>query len=90
MSDMLRELLDAVRDQLGADTFTDHHAKSLEMRFRQEYGRDRPYIRSAAEIERQQLRDRVQRAPREVSNSQLAEQIGVSRQHIWRLRRNAA
>jgi hypothetical protein len=88
--DMLRQLLDAVRDELGADTFTDHHARTLEMRFRQEYGRDRPYIRSAAEIERQQLRERVQRAPRDVSNSQLAEQLGVSRKHVWALRRNGA
>ncbi len=87
---MLRQLLDAVRDELGADTFTDHHARTLEMRFRQEYGRDRPYIRSAAEIERQQLRERVQRAPRDVSNSQLAEQLGVSRKHVWALRRNGA
>ena len=85
--DMLREMLDAVRDQLGADTFTDHQARSLELQFRQQYGRDRPYIRSVAEIERQQLRERVQRAPREVSNSQLAEQLGVSRKHVWQLRK---
>lgn len=88
--DMLRELLDAVRDQLGADTFTDHHAQSLEMRFRQQYGRDRPYIRSAAEIQQQALRERVQRAPREVSNTQLAEQLGISRKHVWSLRRGGA
>lgn len=87
--DILSEFLAAVRNELGADTFTDHHAQSLEMRFRQQYGCDRPYVRSVAEIQRQQLRERVQRAPREVSNQQLAEQLGISRKHVWQLRKRS-
>lgn len=82
--DILTRILEAVRNHMGADTFTEDIAITIETSIRAEYGGDDHYLASLRASETQRRHALVKKlADSGMSNPEIAERLGMTRQGVW-------
>jgi len=86
--DILDRLLTRIEKALGPDVFTQDVAESIEQQFRHDYGAEAHYIASlhAYETERRHI-EALRLLNAGLTDAELSERIGISRQHANRLRK---
>ncbi|MBP6708889.1 MAG: helix-turn-helix domain-containing protein [Candidatus Accumulibacter sp.] len=81
--DLLSFALDLVAAEVGIPR---EHLRSLERQIRQEQGGDRHYIASVAAMDCQERHAAIRAARASgLSAAEVAERLGVSRQHVYRV-----
>lgn len=86
--DILDRLLTRIEKALGPEVFTEELAEAIERQFRHDFGAEAHYIASLRAYEMDCMHREVLRLINSgLQDSDIAERIGITRQHAWRLRR---
>lgn len=86
--DILDRLLTRIEKALGPDVFTQDLVESLERQFRHDYGASDHYIASLHAYETERFHCRVLQMLNDgLTDADIAERTGITRQHAWRLRK---
>lgn len=89
--DILNRVLEIIQAELGSDIFTDARREEFERQFRFEYGAESHYVASLRAFEIQKRHDEIRRLNRlGMTNSAIAERLGMTRQQVWNVTSNTA